>query len=339
MTASERKRLLRLIERAVEERAYLLRISDVMGYAVGFREKDGRATDEPVLSVYVRRGRKDQDPAKLPKHQRIPRRIRLYVDDAWIWLGVDLVETEMGRLRVQSGAMPALISGRSIGNQNVSNNTGTIGWIAERQDTGTPVLCSDFHVLLSFGQSVFERNGVDLIYRHDNAHTEFITSPSLQDGGDRNLDFIGQVARGLRSQLVDVAIVDLLGGRRSAAFIDQLGPMGRHRFIRSTEIRPETNNPIQVSLTGRSSGRQEGIITRYPARFLFDYPDRRPSGLLMLDLIEARIQTTGGDSGALLVDENTRPLGMLVGGVGSRSFFMHIRNIIQTMKLRSLVAT
>ena len=63
-----------LLRRAIEERKYLLDIRDVLGYGVGYREKEGQRTREPALVIYVRPGRKAKEPQDFPRHQRIPKR-------------------------------------------------------------------------------------------------------------------------------------------------------------------------------------------------------------------------------------------------------------------------
>jgi hypothetical protein len=121
----EGKRLLRLIRRAIDERSYLLNISDVLGYSVGFREKNGKRTDEPVLVVYVRKGRKGKKPDDFPHHQRIPRKIRLNVDNKTVWLGIDLIESEVGKLcgtASDPGVITQILPGYGAYNINSPNN-------------------------------------------------------------------------------------------------------------------------------------------------------------------------------------------------------------------------
>src|SRR5262245_51438921 len=86
MSPEERERQLRLLRKALKQRSYILKISDVLGYGVGFREKKGEWTDEPALIVYVRPGRKAKEYKDLPPHQRIPSRIRLQIGKKTVWL-------------------------------------------------------------------------------------------------------------------------------------------------------------------------------------------------------------------------------------------------------------
>lgn len=328
MDSKERQRTLELLERAVEERTYLLRVSDVLGYAVGFRVKDGETTEEPVLTVYVRKGRKAKDPEDHPPHQRIPSRIRLKVGKKWVWLPVDIVESEVGSL--SAGPVQA---GLSVGNSRKSDS-GTIGWIARTDDEASaPVFCSAFHVLLRFPPNGSTLSGTtDKQYQFTFPDFEHVLSPSVEDGGDLAQNNVGHVIAGRRNSIVDVAVVS----PRDAALVEgialDLGPLGPARFLTASDLHP--TDPPQVQIRGRSTQHvTTGKVVRFPAAHLFGYPDR-PNGLLLFELIETDIQTQGGDSGTLLLDTDRRPLGMLVGSAAGQSFFVHIRNVIQTMKLK-----
>ncbi|MDX1579400.1 MAG: hypothetical protein R3266_13015, partial [Gemmatimonadota bacterium] len=121
MEAKAKRRRLRLLERAARERDYLLSIPGVLGYAVGYRVRGGQQTDEPVLTIYVEPGRKAVDPKSLPRHRRIPERVRLDVRGRTVWLSTDLVETESGELLSNAGPLP---SSASVGNSESPSNTG-----------------------------------------------------------------------------------------------------------------------------------------------------------------------------------------------------------------------
>jgi hypothetical protein len=202
---TERKRTLtgseclRHIERAAKKRTYLLKISDVLGYAVGYRERAGQRTNEPALVVYVRRGRKRHKKQRFPRHQQIPERIRWRINGKPVWLPVDLVEVDEGRLQSST----PLLSGESIGNRRVNNNTGTIGWVARRSSDNQPVMCGNYHVFLTFPA---HSTTPTLTYPSAGQPQEFVTSPSVQDGGNANTDAVGTVIRGRRDQLVDIAV-------------------------------------------------------------------------------------------------------------------------------------
>lgn len=327
MDSEARARRLELLEQAFEERRYLLGIHDVLGYAVGFRVRDGEATDEPVLTVYVRPGRRELDRSDFPRNQRIPERLRLRVDDEVVWLPVDLVESEPGELLAGSPVR----SGLSVGNSR-RDDSGTIGWIARTDDdAAAPVFCSAFHVLLRFDGSNL-RGGADKSYEFLFPDFEHVLSPSIQDDGNLADHNVGHVLAGRRSRLVDVAVVSPRDAELVEATAVGIGEIGSARFLTAADLDPA--DPPTVQLRGRSTTQvTQGTVRRYPAAHVFSYPDR-PNGLMLMELIETDIATRGGDSGALLLDEDRRPLGMLVGRAGGSSFFMHMRNIIEATNLR-----
>ncbi len=328
MDSKERQRTLELLERAVEERTYLLRVSDVLGYAVGFRVKDGETTEEPVLTVYVRKGRKAKDPEDHPPHQRIPSRIRLKVGKKWVWLPVDIVESEVGSL--SAGPVQA---GLSVGNSR-KTDSGSIGWIARTDDEASaPVFCSAFHVLLRFPPNGSKLTGtVDKQYQFTFPNFENVVSPSVEDGGDVAQDNVGHVMAGRRNNVVDVAVVSPRDAASVEAVARDIGPIGPARFLTASDLHP--TDPVQVRIRGRSTTQvTTAQVVRFPAAHLFAYPDR-PNGLLLFQLIETNIETQAGDSGTLLLDDQRRPLGMLVGRAGGSSFFMHIQSVINAMKLK-----
>jgi S1-C subfamily serine protease len=67
----------------------------------------------------------------------------------------------------------------------------------------------------------------------------------------------------------------------------------------------------------------------------FLYQDT-PSGLVIEDLIETDLPTIPGDSGGLLVDDDIRPLGMLLGAASGRSYFVHLSNVANEFGLTEL---
>ncbi len=322
-TDKQRQRLLRLIVRAFKSRKDILRISDVLGYSVGFREKAGKLTDEPALVVYVRKGRKKKKAADFPRRQRIPQKIRMRVGKKTFWIKIDLIETGRGKL-LNAGS---IISGNSVANCASADNTGTMGWIARRRTNGEPVFCGNFHVFLR--KPAYAGPDLEKDFRHDPNHPERIISPGGMDAGSCPRDAIGTVVHGKRNQLVDAAIAAADKPELVAKFIKFIGAMAEARRLQAHELDPQY--PIAVSLCGRTSQLLEGKIREYPASHEFAYPDR---AVMLFDLIAADLPTQAGDSGALLVDASLHPLGMLVGRAGNRSFFMHIGNIMSEMKLK-----
>lgn len=312
----------RLLREAFERREYLLRNPDVLGYAVGYRYRGGERTDEPALVVYVRPGRKQEDPREVPRHRRIPERVRLEVESETVWLPVDLVETEPGR--PQAGAQER---GLSVGPSG-EDRTGTVGWIDyTNQPSKDLVFCTAFHVLLSMTDPRLQGQ-VRKTYGFQFPDFEHTVSPSLRDGGDPKNGAVGWLLHGARSNVVDIGVVQVSDPSWLNRVLGTLGEIGSPRELEAVEV--HSGNPLTVTMRGRTSGEVSGQVLEYPAHFVFRYEDRE---VQLLDLIATDITTGEGDSGALLLDSDRRSLGMLVGLGGDRSFFMKLSNVIQAMGL------
>lgn len=318
---TDRRQRFRQIAAAFANRKYLYRVSDVIGMAVGFRERNGKLTEEEALIVYVRPGRKKRAKDDYPHHQQIPERVWIERRGKRIWLPVDIVESPLGRLQA------AVRCGDSVGNRLLEKVSGTAGWIARRQSDGAPVICTNYHVLLPM-----KSQGTDpvLVYPHPSLDSVTAIAPSLLKGGDPNTSIIGSVVGGRRDRIVDAAIVEIDTSLTPEPHVIGIGKYGPARFITSDDL----DEVVTVQLRGSvSTTPKQGRVIRYPGEISFRYPDR-VAPLLMLDLIVTDIRTREGDSGSVLLDSQQRPMGILLGAAGNRSFFIHIRNVMKRMQLR-----
>ena len=335
------KKILKLIKRALEERFYILKISDVLGYAVGFREKNGKRTDEPVLIIYVKRGRKDKAPNDFPLHQRIPKQIKLKLkDDTIMWIGVDLIEesykTELCQTSTATSSSTKIFIGDSIGS-GMYDETGTIGWIARRRtQNNEPVICTNFHVLFP-RKSNYDLTKIAQLYKYKENNKLNIISPGKMDEGIHTNNDVGFIFMAKRTKILDLAIIRLKNPNwiGKVPRIRYLGPIGKARIYREDEL--DSANPTEVLIRGwrpNNKGKyiKRGNITELWATRKFLFPDGRM--VRLLGLIVTDIKVENGDSGALLFDLNRRPMGMLVGRSQDRSYFMHIGNIMNYMGLK-----
>lgn len=322
----EQQSWFRLIDQAVKRRTYLFKIPDVLGTAVGYRIRDGERTHEPAVIVYVKPGTKARDPQDVPRHRRIPRRLRLTLRGKTTWLPVDLVELGRGQLCAKS-----FVAGSTVANNRTTANFGTVGWIARGQD-GEPVLCGSYHVFLR-RPDAYSPPSTTQRFRTGNPPAESLMCPGSIEGGDPVRDVIGFVKEGVRSRFVDAAIATVHEPGRVDDLARFIGRLGKIRDLNAEQIQPGSGETVRA-VVHRSSP-LTGQLLETSASFPFVYPDF-PDGLRMLDLIATDIPTQGGDSGALLVDAERRALGMLVGRdeSGTRSFFMHIQHVVDALQLR-----
>lgn len=319
--ASTHKNDLRALRLAYRTRNYLLRIPDVLGYAVGFRIRDGERTHEPALIVYVREGVKRRDPSKVARHRRIPRHVNVRFRSDTKRLPVDLVESAPAEL------CTAFIGpGETVCNCAVPQVFGTVGWVGRQVDT-TPVFVSCFHVLLARHLV----GGNELLFIHDPAVPETVTTPSVTFGGNAGVQ-TGLVLRGVRTHSADLAIGQALGGAQLTSLVSGIGPLGEPRILRTGEVIPGQGEEIQVAVG--HDGPITGRLLESPARFTINYPDA--PGFQMDNLIATSADVREGDSGSALLDAAGQPLGLLVARdpLNRRSYFMPIATVMSTFNLR-----
>jgi hypothetical protein len=296
----------------------------VVGVAVGYRRRKGRIEDEPVITVFVEPGLKRRRLSQVPRNRRIPRRLRVQLKGRTILVPLDLVPSRPGRVHHGSTPVPP---GEIVGNLRTPKNSGTLGWTAKLVGAdGGPVVCGACHVFLRLPGSNFTGNE-DKTFIFSADDLELLAVPPFDADA-----VTGLVVAGRRGGSVDAAVAILEDGVPSRD-IPGLGPMGRRRYIKPEDVTP-AGGPSVSMRTGRGA-LLDGNITRYPAHMTFRYRDA-PGGMLIEDLIETDLATLGGDSGGLLVDDNIRPLGMLLGAASGRSYFIHLKNVVDEFGVTDL---
>ena len=299
---------------AYRTRRYLQRNPDVLGYGVGYRVRAGERTGEPALVVYVRKGTKSRDLNRVAKHRRVPVRVHVPGRGGERWMPVDLVEASVGELCASISAAVTVCNCES------PVDFGTVGWVA-RQADGEPVFCSCYHVLLP---GFFQPPRPTQLFFHDDTSPQFVTCPSPGFGGNKDTR-LGVVVRGIRSGTADLALAQPLPGVNLTNFVQAIGSMGQPRILRAQNNQPGAGERVQVAVG--HDGPIEGRLLEFPATFTVAYPDFAEYTLTGLIMTDAAVRP--GDSGALLLDEGRRPLGMLIGRdrVSGRSYFMPIATV------------
>jgi hypothetical protein len=306
--------------------ARLLRLPGVLGAAVGFRRRKGQIEDEPVITVFVERGLKRRRLADVPRSHRIPREVRVRLSGGLRAVPIDLVPSRRGRVYRRSEAKVA--PGEPVANQASPSNVGTLGWVARLDGPEPePVVCGACHVLLRLRESNFVGDR-DKTFVFSLDHPEFIAIPPT----GANTPVTGFVIAGRRGGPLDAAVA-ILDNARPTRQIPGLGRMGSLRTFTPDDL--EFPSGPRVFMRAGRGVLLEGEVTRYPARVTFGYSDV-PDGLIIEDLIETDLTTQPGDSGGLLVDADIRPLGMLLGAAGGRSYFVHLKNVASEFGLTDL---
>jgi hypothetical protein len=145
-----------------------------------------------------------------------------------------------------------------------------------------------------------------------NSHPELIQfeSPCVNGNGP----IVGKLLRGTLNG-IDAALIDI-EGQVVSNYLQGIGPVDFWRSISSAD----ENQPVRM--VGAVSGKQYGRIVRagVPA------PGWNLSSALLVEIAAQR-----GDSGAPLVDENDRLIGMLVGGTSTRQLFCPIELVFDRL--------
>lgn len=314
-------------EAALNQRAArLLRLPGVLGVAVGFRQRRGRPENEPVVTVFVEPRLKRRSLGRVPRWHRIPRALHIRLGKRVLVVPVDLVPSRPGR--VYAGSNDPVPPGEAVANQRSPGNVGTLGWVARVAGrTGGPVVCGACHVLLRLLGSRFDGAG-DKAFIFSADDLEFITIPAPASEDSVS----GYVIAGRRGGSLDAAVALLEDGTPTRD-IPGLGQMGTWRCLTASDLGFPSGPDVSMRV-GRGD-LLAGKVTRYPAQMTFRYSDT-PDGLVIEDLIETDLPARPGDSGGLLVDEDNRPVGMLLGAASGRSYFVHLRNITTEFELTDL---
>lgn len=290
--------------------------ANVVGVAVGNKKVRGQATDERCILVYVERKRPE---AELRPRDVVPKAIegvRTDVVETGRFRAVELVQSLDGdrtrRIRPAPG-------GVSLGHYRIT--AGTFGILAQRN--GRPVILSNNHVLANandaeLGDPILQPGPADggrfqdaIARLADFVPIQFNERPLGPIGRFLErvlgplLRFLGLGVKRLssgRTNLVDAAIAvpidpglvapDLLGiGRVSGSGEASIGQ--------------------RVRKSGRTTGVTEGRVTGIDAVVEVDYLGRTA---IFREQIVTDLDSRGGDSGSLVIDDRGRAIGLLFAG-------------------------
>lgn len=299
----------------IEEAAGFLDYPGVVGVGVGMKEVGGRQTDRMCLTVMVQ---KKLPVNEIPRKHLIPGQVRSLVTDV----------LEVGKLKahvLSEGGGPAgpvpdeaylarlrpARPGASIG--HFRKPTGTFGAVVRDRGTGRPLILSNNHILAN------STDGRDGRARPGDP----ILQPGPEDGGTRR-DVLARLSRFVplfkdKPNDLDCAVAEPLKDDLVAPEIIGLGPV--------TGLAAPTINKI-VLKSGRGSGVTRGKVLAVNATVKVEYP----VGFLKLrhQLVCSRM-SVNGDSGALLVDENNRAIGVVFSGSPRLTVSSPIRPVLDAL--------
>lgn len=300
-------------------RPQLLRLRNVLGCGVGYKERRGETTDVKSLVVFVEK--------KLPLMAlSLAERVPPEVD------GIPTDVIAVGRLRLladRTARVRPAPPGVSIGHNRIT--AGTFGAVAYDEDTGRPLILSNNHVLANITDGRDERASLgDPVYQ-----------PGAYDTGAVD-DTIGHLLRfapihtiGTWSAASDTSQTDVGFNLIDAALADPISPdvitpnilgLGAVQGVAT----PKVGERIWKS--GRTTGVTTGTISAVAATLNVNMGE---VGMAMFeDQIVTSPMAEPGDSGSAGLTEDGRIVGLLFAGSSQATLFNTIDNVSRILRVR-----
>ncbi len=320
-----------------KHRNKLLSMKNVVGVGIGYKESVAASTGAPKLGLVVLVRQKLPE-SQLEAHHVVPKDLD----------GITTDVIEVGDLRLlgrTERGVPAQ-PGVSIGHYKIT--AGTFGAVVYDRQTKEPLILSNNHVLA---------NGTN---GHDNRAKlgDPILLPGPHDGGTLSDDVI--------AKLYKFKPVQKVYGQSSCAraasaefwanaFCQLLAPAYKVKFFRQSEggnlidaalakpVNPDKINPrimeigevrgvaeaevgMPIIKSGRTTGLTEGTIQAVHVTVQVEMEDGEQAAFQ--DQVLATPMSQGGDSGALVLDDQRRAVGLLFAGSDKTTVFNRIQNVM-----------
>ena len=316
----------------------LLALPGVHAVGVGMRSSSAGGPGRPVVKVFVER---KLPSSSLPSGQRIPPRLPAH-DDRGLSIPGVFVETDVHvggpyAANANVAKVRPLVPGFSTGlKRNQSFGAGTIGAVLADAATagvaspapGTvpaqPLSASD---LLNRGIPLFFLTASHVVTAPDPA-AEDVLQPAVQDNGDPRTDIVGRPDRWTRFPQSNISGVDVIWADAAAVLLADTAIRASIQDIGlpSGELvltKDQLDAGITLQKSGRTTSRTQGrLISLHTSvtQSLFMGDIR----YLEQAIVEARDGTTiadTGDSGSLVLDDQRRAAGLLVGSANRAGEF------------------
>ncbi|MEW6447781.1 MAG: hypothetical protein AB1426_06805 [Bacillota bacterium] len=320
----------------------LLSIPNALGVGLGKKMVRGSETDQTAIVVFVE---KKLPPGYLTRATMVPKTI----GD----VKTDVVET--GRFRLLgkfTGRQRPAQPGLSIGHYLIT--AGTFGAVVYDSKTDKPLILSNNHILANAS------NGRDRRCRPGDP----ILQPAPFDGGELGRDTIAILERFIPMRYGAIqATCPVAAG--AEYYVNTLlrvyYPQYRMRLYRLQETankvdcavaKPveddlikneileigaikgiaECKPGLEVKKCGRTSGLTSGVIKYTDVTTTVDVGEERQA--VFEDQFMTSQMSRGGDSGALVLDENGNAVGLLFAGSDDYTLCNDIRNVLDALNVR-----
>jgi len=204
-------------------------------------------------------------------------------------------------------------------NFDTPENMGTLGFFAKRN--GKTVLVTCYHVLRT------DEHGWDnLGTPHPNANQVYGKTPS----GGNDMVYIGKMVAGAINSRVDCAVVELASDFISS---NQDPEWGAFQIGKASEI----SENAEVRVNGAKSDPGTGIVSSIENIVLVDYGTRIVSLNNLIRIKnkknEGEALTQKGDSGAVVLDGQSKAIAMVIAGDGQYTYAVPIERMTEDFLL------
>jgi len=333
---------MRLFRQALKDhRDRLLRLPNVVGVGIGYKEVAGEKTPDLAVVVFVE---EKLPPEALPRTHLVPKHVNKLPTDVVAVGRIRLLNHRTARVR------PA-VPGISIGHYRIT--AGTLGAVVLGKD-GEPLILSNNHILAN------RSNGTDGRAKIGDP----ILQPGPLDGGIVGRDTLAHLARFVPIQYGQEAVTCAVASQVEYLFnrlVQAYHPGYTVRMYRQTAGRnlvdaalaapvnpadvraeifelgrvdgaanPELGTPVKKS--GRTSGVTTGTVMYLDATVTVDVDEGAQA--TWEDQIVTSAISKPGDSGSLVVDGKNRAVGLLFAGSDKTTVCNRIANVLEVLAVR-----
>lgn len=342
-------------ELANKYREQILKIKNVIGVGCGYKEVQGRTTDEKSLMILVKEKLQEED---LNQHHVVPEQIEEVCTDVIEIGDIELLgsRTTQGRksrteIESRTTRFRPVQPGISIGHYKIS--AGTFGAVVKDKRTEELLILSNNHVLANLTSGYDGRAEIG----------DPILQPGRHDGGEQNRDIVGHLERfsGLKKKnttsscliaqgvenimngfseliqfpyqvkflrknggenLVDCAVAKPVAPGRIE---DEILEIGKVRGVTEPEV------GMRIVKSGRTSGVTRSKIRAINATVEVNVTATEKA--IFNEQIVATPFSKPGDSGSLVLDKNNRAVGLLFAGSNKSTICNQITNVIEELEI------
>lgn len=349
------------VRRSLERhRDQLLRLPNVVGVGVGYKETGGQVTGQLSIAVLVER--------KLPMAQLAPRHVvPRAVDD----VVTDVIET--GKIRALGAGTPGDSNAGTLRNEVDGDPAGAGGRRWNPVSRLRPAMpgCSIAHYRVTagtFGAVVRERrggsrggsgsgsdsgsdsdsgsgigssgSGLALILSNNHVLANSTTGrdrrarrgdpvlqPGPHDGGKAEKDVIATLWRYIPISKRKINLVDAALARPVAPGLIRPEILGLGKVVGTREA----VLGMEVRKSGRTTGLTSGVVRVLQATVKVEYGFARP--VSFAGQIVTTAMSAGGDSGSLVLDRQNRAVGLLFAGSDLTTIMAPINTVLELLEV------